>query len=153
MNLLCSVWCCVVTHSKQPLCALLICDCTFSYQPYLIWWLFHKQAKALPLCTCWLLSWRLWVIWNVCHFLWSLRCIFNGWVQVSDFVRTPRTTRCDSENLVRCEIWWLFLHSPPPTLISLHCAVISLRFRPPANGFVLLQTSIFLNTVHQDWLL
>lgn len=36
MNLLCSVRCCVVTHCKQPLCALLICDCTFSYQSYII---------------------------------------------------------------------------------------------------------------------
>lgn len=35
------------------------------------------------------------------------------------------------------------LHSPPPVLISLHS-------HPLANGFVLLQTFIFLNTVCQD---
>lgn len=58
-------------------------------------------------------------------------------------MKLSRKTQCSSEKLVRGERSdGFFLHSPPPTLISL----VSLRFRPPANGFVLLQT-IFLNTV------
>lgn len=50
-------------------------------------------------------------------------------------------------------IWRLFLRSPPAAPISFHCAFISLHFRPPANGFVSLQTFTFLNTVHSHWLL
>lgn len=48
-NLLCSVWCRVVTHRKQPVCALLLCDCTFGYRPHILWG-FSFTTNRLKLC-------------------------------------------------------------------------------------------------------
>lgn len=103
MNLLCSVWCCVVTHCKQPLCALLICDCSFSYQSYIISYDFStnrlRPCLFAHIDCCRENSDR--VIWNVFHFLWSLRCVFDSGGAGVRFLAVAHTIRRIWENVVR----------------------------------------------------
>lgn len=142
MILLCSAWCCVVTHSIQPLCALMICDCTLSSQSFIISSdFFHDEAKVLPLCTYLTI-----VIKTLTDLVLTHLWFFFSFVFLCGCTCQLCVLGRGLENLMRGER--SFCRSPPPSLVPLHCALILLHFHPPAPGFVLPKTATFLTLCH-----
>lgn len=131
--LLCSAWCCGVTHSIHPWCALMICDCILSCQSFIISDFFQDQAKVLPLCTYLTIVIETMtdrILIRICSiFVFLCGCWCQSCVYLVGFGERS------------------FCRSPPPSLVPLHCALFLLHFHPPANGFVLLKTSMFFNTL------
>lgn len=112
----------------------MICDCNLSYQSFIIFSGFpHDEVKVLPLCTYLtiviktltdLVLVHLW-----CFFVALCVSVSCTWV---GFRKSDETSE-------------KFLRSPPPSLIPFPLCPHLAAFPPPANGFVLLKTSMFFN--------